>query len=66
MVSHLQFVDDTILFLNANIENIKNVELCLKIFKAISELKVNTSKSCMVGIHVEDGEFENLFGYHEM
>lgn len=60
MVSHLQFVDDTIIFLKANRDNISNMELCLKKFELISGLKVNMIKSCMVGIHIEDGVLKNL------
>lgn len=53
MVSHLQFSDDTVLFLFAEMNNVKNMELCPKIFEMISRLKVNMAKSGMVGIHVE-------------
>lgn len=31
------------------------MELCLNIFEVIFGLKVNMVKSCMVGIHVENG-----------
>lgn len=54
MVSHLQFADDSILFLKAVRENITNMELCLKIYEVISRLRATMSKSCMVAIHVED------------
>lgn len=35
MVSHLQFANNTILFLNAENDNIINMKLCLNIFKVI-------------------------------
>lgn len=60
MVSHLQFMDDTILFLKAERYNIKRMEMCLKNFQVISSLKVNLSKSCMVGIHIDDNRFSPL------
>lgn len=53
-MSQLQFADDTILFLKANLENIKRVELCMKIFQAISGLKINLFKTNMVGIEVKE------------
>lgn len=53
MVSHLQFANDTILFLKAENENIRNMDMCLKIFEATSGLKMNMTKSCMVRIFVE-------------
>lgn len=59
-VTHLQFVDDTILFLKANPENICKIVLCLKIFHAISGLKVNMSKTCMVGIHIVDNKLASF------
>lgn len=62
MVSHLQFVDDTILFLNAKKENIKMMEVCFSIFIVISGLKVNMDKSCMAGIHVDQTELMELAG----
>lgn len=43
MVSHLQFANDTVFFLDAERDNIRNTELCLKIFERISGLKVNLS-----------------------
>lgn len=36
------------------------MELCLHIFEVISGLKVNLEKSCMVGIHINDGDLEDL------
>lgn len=59
-VSHLQFEDDTISFLEANERNIKNMEICLKIFELILGLKVNMSKSCLVGINIEEQSVRNL------
>lgn len=60
MVSHLQFAYDTILFLRAEIENIRNMDLCVKIFEAISGLKVNIAKSYMVGIHMEGPSLDSF------
>lgn len=42
------------MFLEPNDENIRNMETCVKIFELISGLKVNMSKSCLVGINLEE------------
>lgn len=55
LATHLQIVDDTILFLKENESNIRNMKICLQIFGGISGPKVNMSKSCMVGINMEEG-----------
>lgn len=59
-LSHLQFTDDTILFLEANERNITNMEICLKIFDLTLGLKVNMLKSCMVGINLEELRIREL------
>lgn len=60
MVSHLQFVDDTILFLGTDANNIRSMGMFIKIFELISGLKVNMSKSCMVGINMKDQSLREL------
>lgn len=60
MVSHLQFVDDTILFLKEDFDNVRQMELCMKIFEAISSLKVNLFMSYIVDINVEENFVTNL------
>lgn len=50
LVTHLQFANDTICFFNADIEQVENLDVILKIYECISGLKV--SKSCMVGVGV--------------
>lgn len=64
-VSHLQFVDDTICFVKASMEQVSNLKIVSKIFECISDLKVNVAKSSMVGIGVEESvlsSFTNNFG----
>lgn len=53
MVSHL--ADDTIIFLKADLENIRNMELCLNIFEVNVGIDVNIAKYCLVGINVGEG-----------
>ena len=47
---HLLFVDDTILFCDANDEQILYVRMLLLCFQAVTGLKVNALKSEMVPI----------------
>ena len=55
-VSHLLFADDTILFCDANEEQILHVRMLLLCFEAVTGLKVNALKSEMVPI----GEVPNV------
>ena len=49
-VSHLLFADDTILFCDAEVEQILHIWLLLLSFQAVTGLKVNVHKSEMVSI----------------
>ncbi|XP_017630561.1 uncharacterized protein LOC108473488 [Gossypium arboreum] len=54
MVLHLQFTDDTILFLKAEervVENMKSILRCFEIFLGLS---INFKKSCIVGFGVNE------------
>ena len=55
-VSHLLFADDTILFCDADVEQILHVQMLLLCFQAMTGLKVNGLKSEMVPI----GEVHNV------
>ena len=55
-VTHLLFADDTILFCDADVEQILHIRLLLLSFQAVTGLKVNVHKSEMVPIgEVDDG-----------
>lgn len=60
VVSHLQFADDMILFIEAEEKYIRNMDSCLKNFELISGLKINMSKSCMVGCRVDQWSIKYL------
>ena len=54
ILSHLQFVDDTILFSEANLEELQCIKRLLRNFELASGLKVNFQKSLICGIGVDD------------
>ena len=49
-VSHLLFVDDTLIFLDAKPDHIFNLRLLFTWFEAVSGLKINLNKSEMVSV----------------
>jgi hypothetical protein len=55
LVSHLLFVDDTMIFCEANLDHLYNLHYIFLCFKVVSELKINLAKSelVLVGV-VED------------
>lgn len=61
-VSHLQFIDDTIIFCEAHDNQIKNVKVVLWCFEGVSGLNVNFTKSEVLGIRVDD-QCLRLFAY---
>ena len=52
MVSHLQFADDTLILGEKSWTNIRAMRGFLLLFEALSGLKVNFSKSQLVGVNV--------------
>lgn len=53
-VSHLQYVDDTLIVRAALQTNIWAIKSLLQIFEVTSSLKFNFFKSHLVGINIED------------
>jgi len=51
-VSHLQFADDTLNLGDKSWANIRAMRAILLLFQSLSDLKVNFSKSCLVGVNV--------------
>lgn len=63
-ITHLQYADDTLFVGEATQQNIHALKCILRLFELISGLKVNFSKSCLVGINVGDewlSQMENYF-----
>ncbi|OMO98831.1 reverse transcriptase [Corchorus capsularis] len=52
-ISHLQFADDTLIMCQADLEQVLNVRRVLGCFQLISGLKINFSKSSILGINVD-------------
>lgn len=64
-LSILQFADDTILFLNNDLEQAKNLKLILCVFEQLSGLKINFHKSevfCFGSAKDVEAQFTQLFG----
>jgi len=52
VISHLQYVDDTLCIGKATVQNLWTLKAVLQGFELASGLKVNFSKSCLIGINV--------------
>ncbi|GKB51461.1 transposon TX1 uncharacterized [Tanacetum coccineum] len=53
-ISHLQFVDDTLIFCDAKKESLWNVKRVLRCFQLSAGLRINFSKSTLIGVGVEE------------
>jgi len=53
-ITHLQFVDDTLLIGERSWANIRSLKALLLLFKVTSGLKVNFHKSMLVGVNIHD------------
>ncbi|XP_026383909.1 uncharacterized protein LOC113279428 [Papaver somniferum] len=66
MASHLQFADDTLIFLDADVYQVKNLRLILLLFELLTRLKINFAKSQIFRV-AYDGDltiFSSLLGCH--
>ncbi|PNX96151.1 cysteine-rich receptor-like protein kinase, partial [Trifolium pratense] len=50
-VSHLQYADDTLCIGEANVQNLWTLKAVLRGFEMASGLKINFSKSCLMGVN---------------
>lgn len=65
-VSHLQFADDTIIFCEGDLEEVKNLKRVLRCFEVMSELKINYHKSVVCGVGFQEEqtkEFAQTLNY---
>lgn len=59
VVSHLQFANDIICFVDADVDQVSNLKSIMGIYECISGLKVNLSKSYLAGIGVDGSLLTN-------
>lgn len=51
-LTHLQFADDTLIFCNNNLEELREIKRILRFFQVMSGLKINFDKSMIFGINI--------------
>jgi hypothetical protein len=64
-LSILQYADDTIIFMNHDLEKANNLKLILCAFEQLSGLKINFHKSeifCFVEAKEKEVDYSNIFG----
>jgi hypothetical protein len=64
-LSILQYADDTIFFMDNNLNQARNIKLILSAFERISGLKINFYRSeilCFGQVKDEEQQYEQLFG----
>ena len=54
-IPFLQYVDDTLVFCGASVDEVKGIAFVLGCFKLITGLKVNFQKLIVVGVEVDPG-----------
>ena len=52
VLSHLQFADDSILFCEVEVEEVRTVKRVLRCFEILSGLRINYHKSVVCGVGV--------------
>ena len=62
-VTHLQFANDTLLFMEANHSVFLNFFRLLELFGSVSGLRVNLRKSTLLGINIDDDMLQNLASF---
>jgi exonuclease III len=63
LISHLQYADDTIFIGEACVENLWSMKAILRWFELISGLKVNFSKSNIIGVNVQNSFLEGAASF---
>ncbi|XP_026440576.1 uncharacterized protein LOC113339540 [Papaver somniferum] len=54
LISHLKFADDTLIFIDANVVEVRRLFIIFSVFETLAGLKVNMEKSTMISIGAED------------
>ncbi|XP_026411199.1 uncharacterized protein LOC113306484 [Papaver somniferum] len=65
-ISHLQFSDDTLIFLDADVDQVRNLRAILISFELLTGLKINFAKSQIFGVGFEGdlSIFSSIFDYY--
>lgn len=53
-ISHLQYADNTLIFCEAEDDQVRNIKAILLCFKAVSRLKINFYKSKLISLRVDE------------
>ncbi|XP_028084749.1 uncharacterized protein LOC114285866 [Camellia sinensis] len=60
VVSHLQFADDSLLFCEADVQEVMNLKRILRCFEMVSRLKINFHKSVVCGVGISNNCLKDL------
>ena len=60
VVSHLQFANDSLLFCEADVQEVMNLKRILRCFEMVSGLKINFHKSVVCGVGISDSCLKNF------
>ena len=60
MISHLQFADDTLFFVEAEGPSFNNLLTLVGLFCSVLGLKINMAKSILLGLGVDEGSVTSL------
>ncbi|GMI84693.1 hypothetical protein HRI_002138600 [Hibiscus trionum] len=59
-ISHIQFADDLVLFIEAEEAMVRQVKRVLKIFELAAGLSINEAKSKLYGVNVDDDSIRRM------
>ena len=59
-MSHLQFVNNTIFFFRASLEELQSLELILLVFRCLSRLTIDLNKSTLSRINISQDQTARL------
>jgi hypothetical protein len=59
-ITHLQYADDTLIFLPNDYSSMLHAKRILRLFEIISSLKVNFYKSYLIGINLDEDCMSNF------
>ncbi|CAL5355041.1 unnamed protein product [Camellia sinensis] len=60
LLSHLQFADDSLLFCEAEVEEVRKLKRVLRCFEILSGLKINFHKSAVCGVGVSTARMNEM------